>query len=130
MAIEINLLSSRNKKHLTFERSLLIVKIAAVLLVIVTISLAIITFFLSNNSNQQSLILQQDSLSAKLTTLQKNAEDLAFTHDRVKRIQTISTKQYAFENVLSIANDQTPQDVNVSTTSLSKSQLQLTISST
>lgn len=128
MNADINLLPQRKGNILQSEKTLLQVRVVAVLSVVCLVISGFIAVFLNQTNSPAALKAQEDTLTATLNASKTKAVAQLQLLDRLNHIQTIITNRSSMENNIQIIQKQLPDSVKITTFTIDQKQISFGVS--
>lgn len=129
MAKEINLLPQRKLDLLQQERTVVIARGIAVIIMVLVVTSALAVFLLNRNTSLDSLKVQENSLRANFSLLHDKLAKNFLLVDRIGKIQTITRKKSSFIGNITTIQQVIPDDVDIEAFTVNKTTVSLTVSS-
>lgn len=129
MQKEINLLPHKNLGFLQQERTIMTVRVIAVLSVIFVVSSFVGVLLLGRNYSVDNVMAQQQTVQSKLNLLQTKTQKYLLLVDRLHKIEAMSKNQTPIITQMETLQQQVPQGVSIDTFTISKEGVFLSVSS-
>ncbi len=129
MARDINLLPQRKLDLLQQERTVVIVRGVALVVMILVVTSALAIFLLNKNTSLDSLKAQQQSLRANFSLLHDKTAKNYLLVDRVTKIAAITKKKSTFIGNITTIEQLVPPDVSIDTFTINKTNVSMNVSS-